>query len=76
MGQVVLREQAKETGPVLTVKDLAEYWGVTTRTVYRLLKECNLPACRVGGQWRFEAESIEAWMQGRGDRMREGGGAP
>ena len=60
----MLGEQTKEAGPLITVKGLAEYLGVTTRTVYRLLKERNLPACRVGGQWRFQAESIEAWMRG------------
>ena len=39
------------------------YLAVTPRTVYRLLKERRLPAYRVGGQWRFKLEMIEAWMR-------------
>lgn len=51
------------TSPLLTVKDVANYLGVTQRTVYRLMKEHSLPACKVGGQWRFKAESLEVWMR-------------
>ncbi|TAL12715.1 MAG: DNA-binding protein [Nitrospirae bacterium] len=50
------------TNPLLTVKDVANYLGVTQRTVYRLMKAYRLPACKIGGQWRFRAESIEVWM--------------
>jgi len=33
------------------------------QTVYRLLNEYNLPALRIGGQRRFQADLIEGWLQ-------------
>ena len=46
---------------VMTVKDLAGYLSVCPSTVYRLLKCGRLPAFRVGGDWRFNVESIDRW---------------
>ncbi len=51
------------TNTLMTVKDVATYLAVTERTVYRLVKDRKLPAYKVGGQWRFKADMIEAWMQ-------------
>lgn len=65
----------KQGGPaLLTVKEVATYLVINQRTVYRLVKEQRLPAFRVGGQWRFKLELIEAWTrqdQADQDRHRE-----
>jgi excisionase family DNA binding protein len=34
---------------------------VMTSTVYRLLKRNELPAFRVGSDWRFNVEAIDRW---------------
>jgi len=41
------------TNPVLTVKEVAAYLRVHQSTIYRLLKAQQLPAFRVGSDWRF-----------------------
>lgn len=59
---------------LLTVKEVARYLVINQRTVYRLVKEQRLPAFRVGGQWRFKLELIEAWTRqdlADPDRYRE-----
>lgn len=48
---------------LLTIEDLAEYFQVSKKTVYRLLKQKQLPAVRISGQWRFREEAIERWLQ-------------
>lgn len=48
---------------LLTPLEVAAYLAVNPRTVYRLLKEHHLPAFRVGGQWRFKLELIDAWIR-------------
>jgi excisionase family DNA binding protein len=58
-----METQRKATSPLMTVQEVAAYLAVNERTVYRLLKERDLPAFRVGGQWRFKAELIDGWMQ-------------
>ena len=37
--------------------------GIHPRTVIRLAKEKRLPGFRVGGQWRFRRETIEAYIE-------------
>jgi excisionase family DNA binding protein len=58
----MLDRQKKESDRLMTVHEVATYLAVTERTVYRLLRERDLPALRVGGQWRFKADMIEEWM--------------
>ena len=62
-GDAIATTDQEKDQPLMTVKAVAAYLGVTQRTVYRLMKEYQLPACKVGGQWRFKVEGVEAWMR-------------
>jgi len=57
------------TTKILTVGELSEYLRVHRSTVYRLLKRRELPAFKVGSDWRFNVESIDQWRMGQ-DRTR------
>lgn len=46
-----------------TVKQVAEYLGVTQRTVYALLRRRKLPALKVGGGWRFKPRELQEWLE-------------
>ena len=46
---------------VMTVQDVSAYLRVHPSTVYRLLKRNELPAFRVGSDWRFNVEAIDRW---------------
>lgn len=50
-----------EDSKVMTVKELSNYLKVHPSTVYRQLKRGNLPAFKVGSDWRFNIESIDRW---------------
>jgi excisionase family DNA binding protein len=47
---------------LLTTAQLAEYLKVDKFTVYRLVTQKNIPAFKVGNQWRFKREMIDAWL--------------
>ena len=47
---------------LLTVDEVAEYLNVDRFTVYRLLRQKKLPGFKVGNQWRFNHQMIEAWL--------------
>ena len=49
----------------LTTEEVLEYLQVNLRTVYRLIKSKSIPAVRVGRQWRFKKQDIDAWLEGR-----------
>ena len=47
---------------VMTLEEVAEFLRVHPSTVYRLLKSRNIPAFKVGSDWRFNIDSIEKWV--------------
>jgi excisionase family DNA binding protein len=56
---------------VLTVKELAEYLRVHRSTLYRLLKKQQLPAFKIGSDWRFNVEAIDQWRMQRAAALNE-----
>ena len=58
-----------DTAPVLTVRDLSNYLRIHPSTVYRLLKTGQLPAFRVGSDWRFNVEEIDRWRVEREKKL-------
>lgn len=58
----------KDDEKVLTVTEVAEYLHVHPSTIYRLLRKREIPAFRVGSDWRFNRESIDDWRTSREKR--------
>jgi excisionase family DNA binding protein len=48
---------------VLRLTEVAEYLRVHPSTIYRLLKNKQLPGFRVGSDWRFNRTSIDRWLR-------------
>ena len=48
-----------------TVGELAEFLKVHHTTVYRLVKRQDLPAFKIGSDWRFSKKAIEKWLAER-----------
>jgi excisionase family DNA binding protein len=47
----------------MTLEEVADYLRVTRKTIYRLLEKRAIPSTRVGHQWRFDPEAVEAWLR-------------
>jgi excisionase family DNA binding protein len=47
---------------LMTLEEVANYLRVTTKTIYRLLDKNDIPAKKVGRQWRFDQASIDTWL--------------
>jgi excisionase family DNA binding protein len=47
----------------LTTDEVLSYLKVTPRTIYRLIRSGELPALRVGRQWRFRRPDLDAWLE-------------
>jgi excisionase family DNA binding protein len=52
---------SNEIASILTFDNVAEYLRVHPSTIYRLLKKKQLPAFKLGRDWRFNRESIDRW---------------
>lgn len=46
----------------MTVEEVAKYLGVHMVTVYRLLRETDIPAFKLKGQWRFRKTILDEWL--------------
>lgn len=47
---------------VMTVDQVASYLQVSKRTVYGMAQAGELPAAKVGEQWRFLRPEIDRWL--------------
>ncbi len=47
---------------IVTMSELAEYLKVHPSTIYRLLKYSDIPAFKLGSDWRFNLDSINEWL--------------
>jgi excisionase family DNA binding protein len=56
-----MRRSLSDIASVLTVRELSNYLRVHPSTVYRLLRTGQLPAFKVGSDWRFSVEEIDRW---------------
>jgi len=52
---------AARTPAVDTVRELSEYLRVHSSMLYRLLRRNQIPAFRMGSDWRFNIEAIDRW---------------
>jgi len=66
--------QTQKTGnQILTVEEVAEFLKVHSSTIYKLLKHRQIPAFRVGADWRFHSAQIEEWVKSRTRAPEDGG---
>lgn len=49
------------TSGILTVREVSHYLRVHPSTIYRMLKKNQIPAFKVGSDWRFSVEAISRW---------------
>ena len=71
-GGSVGEPQAFVTGGLVTVAEVAAAMRVSNMTVYRLIKSGELPALRVGKNYRLRESDVERFLVERSVRTQEG----
>ena len=61
-------QKRPERTQIMTPKEAAKYLGFHLVTIYRLLKKQEIPATKIGGQWRFKKDVLDAWLMSRMNR--------
>ncbi|MDC3418069.1 helix-turn-helix domain-containing protein [Aquibacillus salsiterrae] len=57
----------------VTVKEVAEYLGIHTDTVYDLVNEGSFPHLRFGRKILFSKDAIDLWVLDQVNRSTRGG---
>ena len=52
---------------LLTLPEAADLLQVSTRTLQRMIRRNELPAFKVGGQWRVRESQLTRWIEIRED---------
>lgn len=46
----------------MTMEEIAEYLKVSKETIYKMAQKKELPASKVGNQWRFNKKTVDEWL--------------
>ena len=47
----------------LTIDELSDYLKMGRTKLYRMAQKADIPASKIGNQWRFDREEIDEWMK-------------
>jgi excisionase family DNA binding protein len=56
---------AAASSQFMTTAEVAQLLRVNQSTIYRLLRQRQIPALRIGSDYRFDKDAIEKWMAGK-----------
>lgn len=59
---------------LLTTEDVAKWLGVAARTICLWAEGGQIPAVKIGRQWRFREQVIDEWLKTREAKAKLGGG--
>ena len=50
---------------LMTAEETCRYLKITQRTLYRYLRNHQIPAFKLGKEWRFVRSDLEQWIRER-----------
>lgn len=54
--------------PWSSLEEIAVHLGVSQDTVHRWIRQCGLPAHKVGHLWKFQVSEVDQWVrEGKAD---------
>jgi len=53
------------TPELMRADETASYLRISITTLYRLVRDSQIPATKVGSRWRFKRASIDRWLAGQ-----------
>ena len=56
---------------VMNIKEVADYLGVHTSTIYKHAQRGAIPAFKIGSDWRFSEQHINRWIDEKMKRDRK-----
>ena len=64
----VIREERDAAPEIMSMEEVARFFGVTTTTVRHWLKSEGFPGKKIGKPWTFKRAEVVAWYEARGQR--------
>mgnify|MGYP002682728961 CR=1 FL=1 len=64
----------EKMGNVLTIEELATYLKIPKSTLYKIVREGNIPSQKIGRHWRFRKGGIDRWLDETRSSQADSGG--
>ena len=61
---------------LLTLAEAATILKISKRTLHRMIQHRQIPAFKVGGQWRILESRFQEWVQGEENSVPRDGQSP
>ena len=55
--------EQKTNEPWASLEEVATYLGVNKDTVRNWIKKTNIPAHKIGRQWKFKISEVDSWVK-------------
>lgn len=55
--------------PWVCLEELAEYLGVNKDTIRNWIKKTDIPAHKIGRQWKFKLSEVDKWIKSGNSAM-------
>ena len=65
------KELTERRPRLMNTEEVAKYLRVSRSLIYRMAREGQIPALKVGRKWLFRKETIEQWLSQREDLLLE-----
>lgn len=48
---------------IMSTKELSQYIGLSKSKIYQLIRQKKIPASKIGRQYKFSKEMVDAWLK-------------
>ncbi len=48
---------------IMSIKELSQYIGLSKSKIYQLIRQKKIPASKIGRQYKFPKETVDAWLK-------------
>ena len=55
----------------LTIDEAAQYLKISKETLYKMAQKEQIPASKLGSQWRFNQRLIDEWLESQSNYQTE-----
>lgn len=61
--------QLQKNEPWVSLEDVSEYLGVNKDTIRNWIKKTDIPAHKIGRQWKFKLSEVDEWVKSGNSAM-------
>lgn len=68
-----MQQRSEKRPRIMTIAEVAKYLRLHKSTIYRMVREAQIPASKIGNQWRFRKDVIDSWLSVKenGEKLTE-----